>query len=40
MRALRLGVQLALAGQHGQVSCITNTIGRQELEGPSRRPFR
>jgi len=34
-----LWVKLAQSGNHSRVSCITYTIGRQELEGPSRRPF-
>jgi len=32
---LRLWVQFTQAFQHGRVGCITDTIGRQELEGPS-----
>jgi len=32
---LRLWVQFAQACKHGRIGCITDTIGRQDLEGPS-----
>jgi len=36
---IRLGVQLSQAGQHCRVCRIADTIGGQQLEGPTRSPF-
>jgi len=38
--AIRVWVQLAQAGRHGQVGRATDPIGGQELEGTSRRSLR